>query len=123
MKAHFNAPVPHRTADFSLKENEHKKNEQKKFKGKPQVNRNVYPTASGSMVRKRRKFLCGVTTLAFPSLVPHSLTRRKPLSSSNGLSRSSTEAEQKLALSNSTHPPVSTARNRAPAGWRGGVCL
>eukprot|EP00160_Parvularia_atlantis_P008138 Unigene17388_Nuclearia_a/m.50898 Unigene17388_Nuclearia_a/g.50898 ORF Unigene17388_Nuclearia_a/g.50898 Unigene17388_Nuclearia_a/m.50898 type:complete len:409 (+) Unigene17388_Nuclearia_a:1024-2250(+) len=69
----------------------------------------------GSMHRNRRKAGCGLIWRICPSTRPRSDTARTPLGSSSGLRRSSTDGEQKLTLSSSTQPPVSSARSSAPS--------
>ena len=70
---------------------------------------------TGFITKKIRKLLCGRITRSFPSTSPHSFISRKPLFSRRLFSRSSTEALQKLALSNTTQYPRTMASISDPS--------
>lgn len=68
-----------------------------------------------SCARMRRKLGCGLSVRDCPLLVPASFSSSTPSGSSRGLSLSSTVAEHRLALSNSTHCPASMAFVSTPS--------
>ena len=69
----------------------------------------------GSCARMRRKLGCGLSVRDCPLLVPASFSSSTPSGSSRGFSLSSTVAEHRLALSNSTHCPASMAFVSTPS--------